>query len=161
MRGRGRSNTLALRLHDLFRGVTFGELRARRQSFRLLVTATDLTTCAPLDDQARRLREELHAMRGRPGSPFAVDAKLHVINVSLRSLSDATLREKLLRVPTAFQILPMQVRELQAAGRMALRDCPDSSASNAAWERARGRKSPHPSATERRPFADDFEGHPA
>ena len=81
-------------------------------------------TTAMVDDQARRLREELHAVRGRPGSPFAADAELHVINVSLRSLRDATLRETLLQVPTAFQILPVQVRELQIAGRMALRDLP-------------------------------------
>lgn len=78
-------------------------------------------TTAMVDDQARRLRAELHAARGRPGSAFAADAELHVINVSLRSLRDA----KLLRVPTAFQILPVQVRELQAAGRMALRDSPE------------------------------------
>ena len=78
-------------------------------------------TNAMVDDQARRLREELNAVRGRPGSPFAADAELHVINVSLRGLRDAAL----LRVPTAFQILPVQVRELQDAGRLALRDSPE------------------------------------
>ncbi|WP_460894900.1 patatin-like phospholipase family protein [Ramlibacter monticola] len=78
-------------------------------------------TTAMVDDQARRLREQLHAARGRPGSPFAADAELHVITVSLRSLRDADL----LRVPTAFQILPVQVNELQAAGRTALRDSPE------------------------------------
>jgi NTE family protein len=78
-------------------------------------------TTAMVDDQARRLREELHVLRGRPGSPFAADAELHVMNVSLRSLRDADL----LRVPTAFQILPLQVRQLQTAGRTALRDLPE------------------------------------
>jgi NTE family protein len=79
-------------------------------------------TTAMVDDQARRLREELHAARGRPGSPFAADAELHVVNVSLRSVSDAVLRDSVLRVPTAFQILPVHVRDLQVAGRLALRD---------------------------------------
>ena len=50
-----------------------------------------------VQDQARRLREELHAARGRAGSPFAADAELHVINVSLRSLRDAALRDTLLQ----------------------------------------------------------------
>jgi len=61
------------------------------------------------------------AVRGRPGSAFAADAQLHVITVTLRSLRDADL----LRVPTAFQILPVQVHELQAAGRAALRASPE------------------------------------
>jgi NTE family protein len=82
-------------------------------------------TTALVDDQARRLREQLHAARGRPGSPFADDAELHVINVSLRGLRDADLRERLLNVPTAFQILPLQVSELRRAGSLALRESPE------------------------------------
>ena len=82
-------------------------------------------TTAMVDDIARRLREEVRATRGRAGSPFAADAELHVINVSLRDVRDPVLREPLLRVPTAFEILPTQVRELQAAGRQALREAPE------------------------------------
>ena len=93
-------------------------------------------TTAMVDDQARRLRAELHAARGRPGSPFAADAELHVINVSLRSVRDADL----LRVPTAFQILPVQVRELQAAGRKALRDSPEFQRLRASLEAPAGRE---------------------
>jgi len=82
-------------------------------------------TTAMVDDQARQLREKLHAARGRPGSPFAADAELHVINVSLRGVRDGALRDKVVRVPTAFEILPVHVHELQAAGRLALRDSPE------------------------------------
>jgi NTE family protein len=45
----GRSNVLERRLDQLFGGMTFGELRARRPWPRLLVTATDLTTGAPFE----------------------------------------------------------------------------------------------------------------
>jgi NTE family protein len=42
-------------------------------------------TTAMVNDVTRRLSEELQADRQRPGSPFAPDAELHVINVSLLS----------------------------------------------------------------------------
>lgn len=82
-------------------------------------------TTAMVEDVARRLREEVRTTRGKDGSPFAHDAELHVIGVSLRGLRDPDLRDRLLNVPTAFEILPLQVRELQTAGRMALRDSPE------------------------------------
>jgi NTE family protein len=82
-------------------------------------------TTAMVNDVTRRLSEELRADRRRPGSPFAPDADLHVINVSLRELRDTALRQTLLRVPTALTILPIQVRQLQAAGRQALRESPE------------------------------------
>jgi NTE family protein len=82
-------------------------------------------TTAMVNDVTRRLSEELQADRKRPGSPFAPDAELHVINVSLRELRDTALRQTLLRVPTALTILPIQVRQLQAAGRQALRESPE------------------------------------
>ena len=82
-------------------------------------------TTAMVDDTARRLRAELNAVRGRPGSPFAADAELHVINVSLRSLADEQDRDILLHVPTAFEILPAHARQLQSAGRRVLRDSPE------------------------------------
>lgn len=45
----GRSDTLARQLDTVFRGVTFGDLRAQHSRRRLLVTATDLTTGAPFE----------------------------------------------------------------------------------------------------------------
>jgi NTE family protein len=88
-------------------------------------------TTAMMNDVARRLSEELRAARNRPGGPFAADAELHVINVSLRDLDDAALRHALLRVPTALTIAPGQVHELRAAGRQALRE-------SAGFQRLRG-----------------------
>ena len=79
-------------------------------------------TTAMMNDVARHLSAELRAARNAPGSPFAADAEIHVINVSLHDLHDASLRHAVLRVPTALTILPGQVRELRAAGRMALRE---------------------------------------
>lgn len=81
-------------------------------------------TTMMLDETARRLALELLAERGRPGSPFADDAEIHVINVSLRDLRDASRREALLQVPTALTVLPVHVRQLQAAGRTVLRESP-------------------------------------
>jgi NTE family protein len=67
-------------------------------------------------------RRALEAARSRPGSPFAPDAEVHVINVSLHDLKDAGLRHAVLRVPTALTIQPEQVSVLRAAGRIALRE---------------------------------------
>lgn len=79
-------------------------------------------TIAMVDDATRKLSAELQVERGRPGSPFAADAEIHLVNVSLRDLSDPSLRQLVLRVPTALTIAPGQVRELRAAGRRALRE---------------------------------------
>jgi NTE family protein len=76
-------------------------------------------------DVARRLANELLIDRGSRGSPFAPDAQLHVISVSLRDVPDEALRRQLLQVPTAFTILPLQVRQLRKAGRLTLRASPD------------------------------------
>ncbi|WP_232834347.1 patatin-like phospholipase family protein [Rhodoferax ferrireducens] len=81
-------------------------------------------TTVMVDDVARRMNEALKAERGRPGSPFAADAEIHVINVGLRQLQDPELRRSLLQVPTALTILPIQVRQLQKAGREVLRESP-------------------------------------
>lgn len=76
-------------------------------------------------DVTRRLSEELHTDRGSAGSPFAADARLHVISVSLRDVPDEAMRQRLLQVPTAFTVLPLQVRQLREAGRVALRASPE------------------------------------
>ena len=81
-----------------------------------------------------------------------------MINVSLRGLQDAAVRHALLRVPTAFEILPVQVPDLQAAGRMALRESPEFQRLRAAWQTARCGNATHPNATERRPIPDDVNG---
>ena len=81
-------------------------------------------TAVMVDDVARRMNEALQVERARPGSVFAPDAEIHVINVGLRQLSDPEMRRRLLLVPTALTILPIQVRELQKAGREVLRESP-------------------------------------
>jgi NTE family protein len=82
-------------------------------------------TLAEMSDHAQRWRQELAALRGQPGSPFAADAELYIISVSLRDVADTDLRTRLLQVPTALTILPWQVRQLQEAGRAALRASPE------------------------------------
>jgi NTE family protein len=72
-------------------------------------------------DTARRAAEELRSVRGQGDSPFAADAQIFVVNIRLRDLPDQHRRDALLHVPTAFEILPSQSRELQAAGRQLLR----------------------------------------
>lgn len=82
-------------------------------------------TNAMVANAALRLAEELKADRGSDGSPFAADAQLYVISISLADVPDETLRQQLLQVPTAFTILPLQVRQLREAGRSTLRASPE------------------------------------
>lgn len=81
-------------------------------------------TLAMLNDDDRRWRAELMRTRGTPGSPFAADAELHIISVSLHDVPDDKIRHSLLRVPTAFTIEGRDVQELQKAGAEALRSTP-------------------------------------
>jgi NTE family protein len=74
-----------------------------------------------LSDDRERWRRELAQQRGVPGSPFADDAELHVIGVSLHDLQDPSVRRAVVTIPTAFTIDPEQVRQAIAAGREALR----------------------------------------
>lgn len=82
-------------------------------------------TLASMSDNSQRWRQELEAVRGRPDSPFAADAEIHIINVSLRDVKDQVSRAALLQVPTALTIPPWQARQLQEAGRAALRAAPE------------------------------------
>ena len=82
-------------------------------------------TTERVNDVAHRFAEELRADRSRPDSPFAPGAEIHVINVSLRALGDPAVQQTLMTVPTALTILPIQVRQLQIAGRQALRESPE------------------------------------
>jgi NTE family protein len=86
---------------------------------------TTTETSAMVVDAAHRLADELMADRGSAGGPFAADAQLHVIGVSLRDVPDDALRQQLLHVPTALTILPLQVRQLREAGRRTLRASPE------------------------------------
>jgi len=81
-------------------------------------------TLAMLNDDNRRWQAELMRTRGTPGSPFAADAELHIVSVSLHDVPDDEIRHSLLRVPTAFTIEARDVQELQKAGTEALRSSP-------------------------------------
>lgn len=81
-------------------------------------------TLAMLNDDLRRWRDEIQRTRGQPGSPFAADAEIHVVSVSLHDVPDDKMRHSLLRVPTAFTIEAQDVIELQRAGAAALRESP-------------------------------------
>lgn len=81
-------------------------------------------TLAMLEDDLRRWNEELKRHRGAPDSPFAADAEIHVISVSLRDVPDPERRRLTLRVPTAFTIAPADVRLLQDGAREALQRLP-------------------------------------
>ncbi|HEY9107048.1 MAG TPA: patatin-like phospholipase family protein [Roseateles sp.] len=81
-------------------------------------------TLAMLNDDSRRWQQELMDTRGKPGSPFAADAELHVVSVSLHDVPDDKIRHSLLRVPTAFTIEGSDVQALQQAGAAALRESP-------------------------------------
>jgi NTE family protein len=81
-------------------------------------------TLGMLNDDNRRWQEELLSTRGKPGSPFAADAELHIVSVSLHDVPDDKIRHSLLRVPTAFTIEASDVQALQKAGAAALRESP-------------------------------------
>lgn len=85
---------------------------------------TTQMTLAMLDDDLRRWNEELKRHRGWHDSPFAADAEIHVVSVSLRDVPDAARRRQVLQVPTAFTIDPGDVQLLQQAGREALYQSP-------------------------------------
>jgi NTE family protein len=77
-----------------------------------------------MNDSARRWADELLAGRGQPGSPFAADAEIFVIHVSLFDYPDPALRDLLLQVPTALSIPPLEEKMLREAGRKALSSSP-------------------------------------
>jgi len=81
-------------------------------------------TLAMLNDDAQRWRADLERTRGGAGSPFAADAEIHVISVSLHDIQDSKVRHSLLRVPTAFTVESSDVRDLETAGAAALRHTP-------------------------------------
>ena len=92
-------------------------------------------TLALLNDDTRRWRAEIARTRGQPGSPFAADAEIHVVSVSLHDVPDDKMRHSLLRVPTAFTIEARDVVDLQQAGAQALRAAPAYRALQASLQR--------------------------
>lgn len=78
-----------------------------------------------LSDDKERWRRELAEQHGAPGSPFAADAELYVISVSLHDVQDPSLRQAVVTIPTTFTIHSEQVRRLVAAGHEALRRSPE------------------------------------
>jgi NTE family protein len=101
------------------------------------------TTLAMMGDDVRRWRSEIEAMRGRQSSPFAADAELHLVSVSLHDIPDPVARQDALSVPTAFTISSDQVDLLIEAGRAALRRSPQYQALRAGLDGEReGARSP-------------------
>lgn len=78
-------------------------------------------TLGMLADDVRQWKRRLLQQRGTGFSPFAADAEIFFISVSLRDVADRPTREALLQVPTAFTIRDTDVRLLQQAGREVLR----------------------------------------
>ncbi len=85
---------------------------------------TTQETLAALNDSVSEWAEEIARSRGEQNSPFAADAEIHVIPVSLHDVEDRRVRQLLLQVPTAFTIDPEQVKELVESGRSTLRTAP-------------------------------------
>lgn len=97
------------------------------------------TTLAMMSDDVRRWRSEIEAQRGLRDSPFAVDAELHLVSISLHDVPDPQLRQKILMVPTAFTIGADQVDLLIEAGREAIRRSPQFQALRMSLEGDAGR----------------------
>lgn len=83
------------------------------------------TTLEMMRDDMQRWRGEVAERRGLPGSPFAADAELHVVSVSLHDVEDPAVRHSVLTIPTAFTIDSKEVHQLVEAGRQALRRSPE------------------------------------
>ncbi|GIL05398.1 MAG: hypothetical protein BroJett031_19180 [Betaproteobacteria bacterium] len=82
-------------------------------------------TLGMMEDDMRRWRREVFEQRGTQGSPFAADAELHVVSVSLHNVEDGDTRRGVLSIPTAFTIRSEEVRKLVQAGREVLRASPE------------------------------------
>jgi len=85
---------------------------------------TTQETLAALNDSVSGWADEIAKTRGAQNSPFAADAEIHVVPVSLHDVEDRNVRRVLLQVPTAFTIEPHQVSELVENGRSTLRTAP-------------------------------------
>ena len=105
------------------------------------------TTLGMMEDDVQRWRQEIEVMRGTAGSPFAADAELHFVTVSLAEVQDHELRRSLLAVPTAFTIAADQVGDLVTAGREVLRQSPEFQRLHRSLEREAREGTPPAAAT--------------
>lgn len=78
-------------------------------------------TLAILREDVQRWTREIEGDRGRPGSPFAPDAQMHVVTVGLHDVPDLPLRRGLVQLPTSFALPFDDIQALQEGGRQALR----------------------------------------
>lgn len=86
---------------------------------------TTLETQEFLRDLTHQWRSELAQDASDGVDVFAQNAEIHVVQVNLRDVPDPQARHRLLQVPTAFSILPIEVTDLVEAGRNVLRTSPD------------------------------------
>ena len=87
---------------------------------------TSTETIEMLRQSASAWAEQLSAPeRDAQQSIFTQDSELHVIEVSLKSIADKQLRNRLLGIATSFYLPQSQVDELIATGKKTLRGSPD------------------------------------
>lgn len=79
-------------------------------------------TVAIMDATVRRWTAEIKRAEHGGNNPFAADAQIYGIHVSLRDVPDASERRASLQVPTALSISSADVRRLQTMGRLVLRE---------------------------------------
>lgn len=79
-------------------------------------------TVAIMDATVKRWTAEIKQAEHGGNNPFAADAQIHGIHLSLHDVPDASERRASLQVPTALSITSADVRRLQAMGRLVLRE---------------------------------------
>jgi NTE family protein len=82
-------------------------------------------TLGLLTDTAQGWRSELKHAVVDGKNTFTPDAKIYVVNVSLRDAPELLARNALLQIPTALSILPTDVSRLVEAGRRILHASPE------------------------------------
>jgi NTE family protein len=87
---------------------------------------TSTETLEMLRISARAWAEQLKSPEmNNQHSIFTQDSELHVVEISLKSISDLNLRDRLLKIATRFYLPQNQVDELIAAGKNSLKTSPE------------------------------------
>ena len=87
---------------------------------------TSAETLEMLRISARAWAEQLKSPEmNNQHSIFTQDSELHVVEISLKSISDLNLRDRLLKIATRFYLPQNQVDELIAAGKNSLKTSPE------------------------------------
>jgi NTE family protein len=87
---------------------------------------TSAETLEMLRVSARAWTEQLKSPEmNNQHSIFTKDSELHVIELSLKAISDSKLRDRLLKIATRFYLPQNQVDELIAAGKNSLKTSPE------------------------------------